>query len=268
MEEKIVGQGRTAIIKALDEEKVIKYFKDFIDEESIQREFESSKLTHSLDIETPKPYELRLEGEERAIVYEYIKGINLADAITKYHKKASVLAYKAGEIHGRINNIKVEDLPSEKEVYKFRIGQVEDLDDETKSIIIKKVDTLPDGDYICHGDLHVENYLYDADNEAIYVVDWMSAHKGNPEGDIARTRLVMNSPVITAELKFLQKIVVNKLVQQFNAEYLAGYKSEKEIDDDLVDQYLLPLAAIRLTENVAHEKKWLLGIIKKELKKL
>ena len=61
-----------------------------------------------------------------------------------------------------------------------------------KKDFLEKIDALPDGNNVLHGDFHPDNLMLGKDNE-LYLIDMMNVCKGPAEYDIARTYFLLGS---------------------------------------------------------------------------
>jgi Ser/Thr protein kinase RdoA (MazF antagonist) len=67
--------------------------------------------------------------------------------------------------------------------------EVGTLSAERKERVLRALESLPDGDRICHGDFHAGNIMM-TDGGPI-VIDCVVAHRGNPRADVAQTCVAM-----------------------------------------------------------------------------
>ncbi len=66
-----------------------------------------------------------------------------------------------------------DDLPSLRDLVRRKIDTAAELPVELADFALEKLDGLPDGDRLCHGDLHPGNLLLGRDGPA--VIDWTDA---------------------------------------------------------------------------------------------
>ena len=71
-----------------------------------------------------------------------------------------------------------EDLPSLRDLVRTKIEVAADLPAELADFALEKLDALPDGDRLCHGDFHPGNILLGGDGPA--VIDWTDAPAATP----------------------------------------------------------------------------------------
>ena len=103
-----------------------------------------------------------------------------------------------------------------------------------------RLESLPQGDKICHGDFAPSNVI-EAEGGADYVVDWSRAAQGAPEADAARTYLLfwLNGEIDGAE------------------EYLELYCAQSGVQKSAVQAWIPLRAAERLAAGRAEEAEFL-----------
>lgn len=72
-----------------------------------------------------------------------------------------------------------------------RIGQAPRLDDGLRRNLFSRLDGLPDGDRLCHGDFHPWNVI--GERGAPVIVDWLDATSGPPVADLCRSFLLLRT---------------------------------------------------------------------------
>lgn len=97
-------------------------------------------------------------------------------------------------------------------------------------------------------------------------IDWTNAYIGDPMGDVARTSLIFLSPfnppgtpkILILPLRLFKKVM--------NRVYLKEYCKQADIQPESIRQWILPVAAARLQENIPGEREWLIKLIVKQFK--
>jgi Ser/Thr protein kinase RdoA (MazF antagonist) len=115
-----------------------------------------------------------------------------------------------------------------------RIARAERLTTELRGDLLARLERMPDGDRLCHGDFHPFNILgLDANAR---VIDWLDATRGVPAADLCRTYVLISTydPGIAAA-------------------YVDMYVAEAGIARADVEAWLPFVAAARLVENVPAE---------------
>jgi tRNA A-37 threonylcarbamoyl transferase component Bud32 len=94
----------------------------------------------------------------------------------------------AAQVHAAMHALTEQSLTPMREQFR-KIIEAGPLSVERRQSVLAAMNALPDGDRICHGDLHAANVIVtDAGPVAI---DWVVAHRGNPCADVAQTCVAM-----------------------------------------------------------------------------
>lgn len=177
-EERLIGKGNTAEVYTCGEDRVCKLFVAGYPEDAARQEFENAERMASLGLPVPACHAFLKADNRYGIVYERIDGGDLLQvlcAAQDVDKAAETLA----RLHTQILNCRAPELRSYKD---FIRGVAAGRD----PALLQKLETLPDGDVLCHGDFHPGNVLFDRDGAA-RVIDFMNLCKGPREYDIARS---------------------------------------------------------------------------------
>jgi aminoglycoside phosphotransferase (APT) family kinase protein len=157
------------------------------------------------------------------------------------------------------------EVPELKAILIRNIKMHELLPAESKKKIIDYLERLPDGTMLCHGDYHPDNILLQ-DGKA-FVLDWMTASRGNPQADVARTSVLLQwaqpGPGTPRVLRALLGTVRNKFYNRYIHHYLQ--LSGARLED--IERWELPVMAARLMEWIPKtEKELLISKINEKLK--
>jgi len=238
MTEKLIGRGNTADVFDIGGNKVIKLFKAGYPVDSVQKEFENSKLVNMFGLYIVKSHELVTHDGRYGIVYDKIDGRSLYDLILEtydFEKYSIALAV----LHKKILSYKVK-ADSLKSILLRNIENTDLISLQCKSKLISVLEVLPEGDCFCHGDFHFGNIM--ASRENYYIIDYMNVCSGHEYGDIARTvYLTEMTPVpagITDREQFLQ---IKKTITDI-------YLKEMGVSRDCLSDWLIIIAAARLSE--------------------
>lgn len=266
MESAILGYGRTADVVSYDDSCVIKLFKPFMSGVAVDREFRVASFAHREGLPTPRPVEVALRDGRTGIVYERVDGKSLLRMISDNPMRMPVLAKQMAELHCRINGVAFDDAGNaQKQNIEDAINHAPDIGDGDKARIVAYLRSLPDGKRLCHGDFHPDNVLV---NDTAWVIDWMTGSSGNPLGDIARSRLLLETSEIPGSVppatRFLLRLGQRRLAKTYLSEYCRISKA-KRAD---IDAWMLPLYAARLVENLSEgEARGIRAKIRKEMKR-
>ncbi|MGB3338832.1 MAG: phosphotransferase [Devosia sp.] len=112
--------------------------------------------------------------------------------------------------------------------------------------ILQLLESLPDGDRLCHGDFHPFNVM--GTGETAVIIDWLDAAQGAPDADACRSYLLLLNNVPDAA-----------------PAYLDGYVRLSGISREAILAWLPVLAAARLVEQVPAEVERLVALVRSAL---
>jgi aminoglycoside phosphotransferase (APT) family kinase protein len=148
-----------------------------------------------------------------------------------------------------------------RDVSRVKIETADDLPTELAEFALATLDTLPDGDRLCHGDFHPGNVLLSSGGPA--VIDWTAAARGDPAADLARTRLLLRHGAVQEYMPALIRRVHAYGRGFFYRMYLRAYRGARPIDAELVDRWEIVRAADRVKEGIEVEQPALLELLER-----
>lgn len=259
----VIGKGRTAEVYEWGEGKVLKLYFDWYNEEWINFEKEIGYALAENGVPSPKVYGLIDEGSRKGIIYERVSGKSILKLLGIRPWKGRYYCRRMAQVHNEIHNFNVEKLPKQKPHIEHAIRQSEALLGDRTEKIIKYLYELPDGSSVCHGDFHPDNIIIDGENST--VIDWTNSYCGNPLGDTARTLLMFESTYMPPETSKIAAAFSGMIRKSLCSAYLKEYMKLSKVKREDIEEWMLPIAAARLRENVPGEKEWLLNIIDRAL---
>lgn len=263
---RLIGQGRTAEIFALEDNKVLKLFRADMAHKSVEKEFTLGRTITQLGVPAPAIYgKVTVEGRQ-GIIYEHVTGKTMLDYISARPMAAGVEAKRLASIHHEIHRHTIVGLPKQKEVLAESIRRAVILSARERRIILDRLYALPQGNQLCHGDLHPDNIMVSA--QSAVVLDWMNATVGSPAADVARTILLLRDASPPPGTALWMIGLFRFLRKHFYASYIREYYRISDLTQAQIEPWLLPVAAARLTETLPQiEMKLLQQIVRRHLKK-
>lgn len=265
-QKKLIGQGRTSEIYQWSQGKILKLFRTGIPIHMIENEYKISLEINKTMKFTPKVYELISLDNRKGIIYEEINGFTMMKRIASKPWLVKKEAQRLAELHKLIQEKVDFELPNYKTKLKNDISRTELLSDNIKIRLFKYIEELEDNNILCHGDFHPDNILITKDQPII--IDWMTASKGNPLADIARTIVLFKFAVIP-EKSFIEKKIIDFIRKRLFEEYIKHYIHISEVKFENIEKWELPVAAARLSEWIpVKEKEALLNFINLKIEKI
>ncbi len=259
----MIGKGMTAEVYALEDNKVLKLYFDWVGKELIDFEAKIGKVISEAGIPSPKFFSIVEVDGRKGIIFERANGKSMLKLIEVKPWKIVYYARQMARLHARIHSYSTEQLSSQEKELKDAINfSVSTLGNRTERIleVLKK---LPSGKSICHGDFHPDNII--VSSKRLVVIDWTNAYSGNCLGDVARTCLMIRTPFVPPETPSIIVMLSKVIKRIIYSVYLKEYKRLTNVRTDDINAWMLPVAAARLREKIPGEKKWLLNIIDKYL---
>ncbi len=259
---KIIGSGATSDVFLYSDTQVLKLFKQEYTKEAVDYEANIVTEINRLGIAAPRIFSVVTVNNRFGIMYEYIKGSLLFDELLNKKNTKNIikeLVRNQIEINGKTSI----NLPEQSVRFEKQINRT-DLAGDTKEKIKDFIKKVPEENCVCHGDYHVGNIM--RVNNELVVLDWMNCYSGNKETDLIRSILMFQSPYIPVKLNMIQKIIF----KIFKKNTAGTYKKEvlKSVKIRNYKAWLVVVAAVRLSDNVPGEKKWLEKIIRNNIKHL
>lgn len=187
-----IAVGRTAEIYPYADGKVLKLFLPAIPQGWIDKEIKIGRYIQEVQIPVPRVYE-RVEINNRVgIIYQRIEGPSLLHELAT--KPWNVVRYGRllAKLHVQIHEVQAPgDLETQREWATGGIPVSEKIGEDLKARILQLLETLPDGNILCHGDFHPGNIIITPVGPVI--IDWMTVSKGVPSGDVARTLTILEA---------------------------------------------------------------------------
>lgn len=236
---KIIGVGNTATIYEWEEGKVLKLFSRGRTKEEVEIEFHNSIAVRNMTFAKPRAYEMIFYEGSYGIVYDWLKGESLTDWVMRtgeLHKCAVLMA----ELHKNILKNTSDDVPCYKEFLKFFILNETSMNHQQRDDALYRIDKLPDGNALCHGDFHPGNILIS--NEETAVIDYMNVCYGDYLYDIARTVFLVEYTPVPAEASD------REVVAQMKSNLADLYLEEMKVSREMIREYIEVISIIRRYE--------------------
>jgi aminoglycoside phosphotransferase (APT) family kinase protein len=233
---------------------VLKLFYNWFDTSSIEYEARIARAIHASGLSVPAVDGLVSVDGRRGLVYQRIDGGNMLEILWCKPWRASCYARMMADLHVEMHGKSAPaDLPSQKQRLARNINRAEGLPGDIRSRALAALESMPDGDRLCHGDFHPGNILMTAGGGI--VIDWIDATSGRPMADLARTTVIATGAVARQIDSALQRLVVRVL----HSSYLRRYFRLRPDGEDEYRRWLPLVAAARVAEGIPELRGWLAG---------
>lgn len=179
--------GFTADVEQYNESTLVKIYRDYVSQADIDREILCTESVQGRGLPVPEYRgSIQYKGK-RAILLEYIRGQSMMRVLTSGEIPPEELAKDFAKIHYQMHQCRADGLEEGKIRLERLLKRSErNLGADLTTRCLKLMETLPEGNMLCHNDFHPGNILYNDAKEMI-VIDWSDASCGDPFADVART---------------------------------------------------------------------------------
>jgi aminoglycoside phosphotransferase (APT) family kinase protein len=252
---KRIGEGREAEVFALGDGRVLRLARTAALAQAVDHEHAALAAAHDAGVPVPVAFErVELEGRPGLVVERLGTG-NLLLEIGARPWRVFAVSRELGELHALIHEVVAPaSLPSVHERVRARL-ESSLVPPDVRARALRLLETLPEGDRLCHGDFNPANALRAVDGRP-RVIDWTGASRGAAAADFARAKLVMLhgavGPDATAAVRALARVGRRLLWH--------GYRRAYGRVPGETDRWFAVMAATRLAEDIAEERPAILKL--------
>lgn len=220
----VVGVGKNAEVYKLDEERILKLYRETVTEEVAYSQYLTSKYASEFGINTAKVYDFVKCGERYGIIFEYVKAQKLAKYMANSDVNKEVIANKLGKMLAEFHSIKVDTdmVPPLKTVYRRKVERFSKfMTPEQIERAVALIDMLPGKPVVLHGDFHKGN-IFVKDGEFL-VIDLDNMSVGSPLFD------------------FIKMYCTEKITLEDLPEDMVVYYKNAGVTDETILEYMLAI---------------------------
>jgi Phosphotransferase enzyme family len=256
-----IAEGREAEMFAWGDGKILRLLRSGFSPVALDNEVRALGLAHGCGVPVPQPGERADVDGRSGVVLQRIEGTDLLTELGRAPWTVVRAGRMCGVVHAQMHACRVEEgrLPALKQ----RLGRQLSsslVPPDLAALARERLQTLLDGDALCHGDFHPANVMRSPKGPV--VIDWPNAMRGAPEGDVARTLLLLGAGEPqnpSAMMRVLTKVGRSLFIWL----YLGSYKRTRPLDKTEVRRWALPITVGRLAEDIDEERERLLRRIEK-----
>lgn len=248
----LIGQGRDAEIYAWGEDQVLKLFFPSRPQIRVEVEAQATRVAHEAGARTPAVGEIIKVNDRYGIVFERIDGPSMSEQLATHVWRLPQMAQQSAELQAAIHACKVPELISLKDESRAWIEDSNVLDTSVKEFVLQRLEQLPDGNNLCHGDFHPGNIIMSP--HGLVVIDWDCGRRGDPLADVARTWVLMRMGEPSAGTK--GQWLIHLLTSVYLGLHLRRYRHLHPFIDEELSAWKLPMVARRLVrDNILPEEQ-------------
>ncbi len=249
--------GRTAEVYAWQDGKVLKLYRDWCPTNWVDHEAHIAEVVTQAGLPAPHAYGVVEVNGRRGVVYERVDGESMLQGMRRQPLKMAAFGRMLADLHYEMHRQPVTTLPEQHSQIERSLNEARKLPDDLRTAALAALARLPDGDRLCHGDFHPDNVVMTAKGPRI--IDWMTANRGNPWADVARTHLLLTLGQPPGNVIALRLILLARGL--FYRGYMRRYQSFATEGREQLQAWIPIMAAARLNEDIANENAALLRIV-------
>ncbi len=254
-----IATGRSAEIYEWGEGQVLKLFLASVPVEWAKAEASIGRMVHAAGLPVPAVGEIVEVAGRPGIVLERLVGPSLLDVMSARPWAVFHFAGRLARLHAEIHSHQAPpDLLPQREWIMGVCQLTKSLPANLRGPVLTILDSLPQGDQLCHGDFHPGNIMMT--KRGPFIIDWLGAHRGCPVGDLARSSVLMcarSTPGGTPN-----RWLVELMRRWFHASYLKQYFALCSVDRDQFVSWRAVMAASFLKWVSPAERPLLIQMVK------
>ncbi len=250
---RLVGIGRTAEVFEFGPGRVVKLLRPGFPAEAAAAEARVAELVAAAYPSAPACDGVVTVDDRPGIVYERVDGPSMEAFVRRRLWEVDRLARLLGTLHASMHGARGTGLPDQRTVLHAAIERGSAwLSAEAITAAHARLDGLPSGTALCHGDLHPANVLL---GERAVVIDWDNASCGSPAADVARSVFLIRDASMLNSVRGAERLLVEAVRGRFRRVYLATYERLRPLDRGELRAWRLPILAGRLAEGIEPERE-------------
>jgi aminoglycoside phosphotransferase (APT) family kinase protein len=252
----LLGQGRTADIYGWGERQALKLYHAGWPVAMIEEEARISRLVAQTGLPVPAVGEVLTMEDRTGIIFSRVSGPTLVEYFATYPWTVFRSVRLFTDLHIRMHAQALPDLPSQRQQLRRLIGEA-DVPETWRQEALERLDDLPDGQMLCHGDYHPENVLITRAGPVI--IDWFTATCGNPLADVACTSLLLEAAELPSS-PMAQWLLASARAVVHRA-YLRRYLRRSGVMAEEVAAWRMPIIVARLGRGIPEERERMLQLL-------
>ena len=253
-----IAGGRTAEVFLWGDRQILKLFLEGFPARTVEYEARVTGAAHYAGLPVPVVEGVVEIDGRTGIVFERIDGATIEGPQLAIPWTRARCARMCAELHVAVHSCQLPEAISQRERLEEVIRKAPGLPADTREAVLKALQQLPDGNALCHNDFHPGNVMMSSRGPII--IDWMTATRGNPLADVARTSLLLRIGT-RAGVGALERRISNLVGSRLYSAYLRDYLELATVSRRQISAWLPVMAAARLAEPIPEERQRLLALI-------
>lgn len=178
-----IGSGHKSDVFVMPDGRILKLFvPEFT--ALAPEEIEISRLLERAGVEAPRVEDtVEIDGRPGIVLGNLDVGTTLSSLVRSEPWRIVAGARELAAKHAALHGHRSPDLPSQRIRLENEIRASTGLPVAARHTALQVLEALPDGDTVCHNDIHMLNVIVHPRGSTL--IDWVLATRGNPLADVA-----------------------------------------------------------------------------------
>ena len=189
----VIGRGGVGTVYRIDEDTIIKVFREGTSLDDVQREISMAKVTFVLGMPTPISFDVVQVDNQYGLVYELLNAKTLSACICEQPDRIDEFARMYANLFRQIHQIRVPlggNVPSELDYERSAVASLSRyFNTADVDLLMQLINTIPQANRLLHGDLQTKNAMMQ-DGE-LMLIDMGEVGYGHPVLDLAHAYSAM-----------------------------------------------------------------------------
>lgn len=211
----LIGAGESADVYRQDGGTILKLFFPHVALHTVEREYAASAAADALDLLVARPIAIVRIGDRHGLIMRFLNGPVYLRRVAKspVGMTWALLALARWQVRQHARPAPPVDIPEARQIFAHRL--VSSVAGSGAIAVAQRVvAAYPDGDRLCHGDLHLGNMI--ATPDGLAAIDWAKAFIGMPETDVARSELLIR---YGGYGRFMRRFPLARVMRHVSAEW-------------------------------------------------
>jgi uncharacterized protein (TIGR02172 family) len=260
----LIGRGRTAEIYAWGDDRVLKLYHLGWPRTAAESEAHISQVVAAIGVPAPAVDGVLDADGRYGVLFERLVGPSLLHQVAARPWMLGDAIRSFTDLHLAMHakEIAVTDFPSQRERLARQIAEAPSVSDRVRTAALQRLEQLPEGNALCHGDYHPDNVLVTPGGPII--IDWGTASRGHPLADVARTELLLRIGEPPDVPSGLQRGLLAAARAYVRLTYVRRYLRRRPARQRELAAWCLPVSVARLAEEIPGERSRLMRLIEVE----
>jgi aminoglycoside phosphotransferase (APT) family kinase protein len=260
-----IAVGRTAEVFDWGDGRVLKLIRPEMPAPLGEIEARAMRAVMAAGLAAPRLLETTEIDGRFGLVYERIYGRSMTQTMPVRPWRIGAMGRQFARLQAAMHESSGEGL---RDVKEYLAGMMDIAGDrlpaELRAAALDRMRGLPDGAALLHGDMQPGNVVLTAAGPE--VIDWITAARGDPAADIARTIYLLREAVIPGPRPAPPtRAVIEVSRRWFTRSYLAAYRRMRPLDPVAVAAWRPVVLAARLGERIEEECEPILATLRRTL---